>query len=239
MFAKIAGKILNSLFNTYLAAGETESNTIVELLLIVHPLAQLHKFSAICEALSTITDFKENIFSIIFKKPENEISLFYLIVITVVFMVLFLLLTNYIIQVNPFQKGIAKPFGYFLSPSYWTKPQSINDYKIPDTKEFQKQPSDKKPAIILKDVDKAYRSWFYFGKYQVLKKFNFAVFEKQITVLLGHNGAGKTTTMDLISGLLSSDAGQISVNGIPVTAYSSGFKKVLGYCPQENVSTQY
>ena len=41
--------------------------------------------------------------------------------------------------------------------------------------------------------------------------------------------------MNLISGLSSADNGSISVQGIPVSSYTSGFKKKLGYCPQENV----
>lgn len=46
---------------------------------------------------------------------------------------------------------------------------------------------------------------------------------------------GKTTTMDIISGLLSVDSGSVSALGYPVSPFSSGYKKALGYCPQENI----
>ena len=41
--------------------------------------------------------------------------------------------------------------------------------------------------------------------------------------------------MDLIAGFTNADRGSITVNGIPVSGYTSGFKQELGYCPQENV----
>lgn len=41
--------------------------------------------------------------------------------------------------------------------------------------------------------------------------------------------------MNLISGLTTADNGSITVKGIPVTGYTSEFKKALGYCPQENI----
>lgn len=41
--------------------------------------------------------------------------------------------------------------------------------------------------------------------------------------------------MNLIAGLSTADQGSITVKGIPVSGYTSGFKQELGYCPQENV----
>jgi ABC-type multidrug transport system fused ATPase/permease subunit len=39
-----------------------------------------------------------------------------------------------------------------------------------------------------------------------------------IVGLVGHNGSGKTTLVDLMTGLLTAEAGQIEVDGIPLTA---------------------
>ena len=136
---------------------------------------------------------------------------------------------------NPFQSGLRKPFFYFLTRQYWVDTQPVTEYKQNEQKEFEQVPSGSRPAIILKNVDKWFRSWFIFGKFQVLKGLDFAIYEKQITVLLGHNGAGKSTAMNLIAGLSTADQGSITVNGIPVSGYNSSFKQELGYCPQENV----
>jgi ATP-binding cassette, subfamily B, bacterial PglK len=51
--------------------------------------------------------------------------------------------------------------------------------------------------------------------------------------LVGGTGAGKTTVVDLILGLLSPDAGELRVDGTPVTAANlRGWQKTLGYVPQ-------
>lgn len=137
---------------------------------------------------------------------------------------------------NPLQSGVRKPFFYFLTPQYWRRTEPVTEYRQANSrKEFEKMPSGSRPAVILKGVDKWFRSWLVFGKFQVLKGFDFAIYENQITVLLGHNGAGKSTTMDLIAGLSCADQGSITVKGIPVSGYTSEFKQKLGYCPQENV----
>lgn len=145
------------------------------------------------------------------------------------------MLTNYILQVNPFQRGISKPFNYFLKASYWTKIEPVTDYVAPRREEFEEVSTSLKPAIVLRNVDKSFRSWFSLNRFSVLKQFNWAIYEKQITVLLGHNGAGKTTTMDCLCGLSCIDNGSITVHGIPVSPFTSEFKKALGYCPQENI----
>ena len=169
------------------------SLTIVEpkgflgILLLVHPLAALQKLTKVFEQLSFESSFDENIFKLFFHSGETHISLFLLAFIIICFIVIELALTNYVIQVNPFQKGIAKPFYYFLMSDYWMSRDHITTYTPPDRKEFEKVPADRKPAIILKDIYKSFRSWFIFGKFQVLKDFDFAIYEKQITVLLGHN----------------------------------------------------
>ncbi|MDY3249313.1 MAG: ATP-binding cassette domain-containing protein, partial [Candidatus Choladocola sp.] len=51
-----------------------------------------------------------------------------------------------------------------------------------------------------------------FGEKQVLKDVTFSVPEHTVYGFVGQNGAGKTTTMKLILGLLSCDAGEITVN---------------------------
>jgi ATP-binding cassette, subfamily B, bacterial PglK len=61
-----------------------------------------------------------------------------------------------------------------------------------------------------------------------------AVISARSTVgVVGGTGAGKTTVIDLILGLLSPDAGTISVDGTPVTPDRiRAWQKSLGYVPQ-------
>ncbi len=54
----------------------------------------------------------------------------------------------------------------------------------------------------------------FFGV-QVLHKVSFAVQQSEIHGLVGENGAGKSTLMNIISGMLPKDEGEIYVNGEP------------------------
>ena len=61
------------------------------------------------------------------------------------------------------------------------------------------------------------------------------VFEGEILGLLGPNGAGKTTAINLICGLLKSDAGQGIIGGRPQTGNSREGTSLIGLCPQNVV----
>jgi ABC-2 type transport system ATP-binding protein len=51
--------------------------------------------------------------------------------------------------------------------------------------------------------------------------------------LLGPNGAGKTTTISMIAGLLERDAGDVVVDGRPMTTSTTAVKSEIGYVPQD------
>ena len=56
------------------------------------------------------------------------------------------------------------------------------------------------------------------GRLAVLDGVSFAVGEREVVCVVGPNGSGKSTLLRLVSGLLAPDAGQIEVDGRPVTA---------------------
>lgn len=62
--------------------------------------------------------------------------------------------------------------------------------------------------IKLRDVSKS------FGNHTVLRNLTFHVQQGEILGLLGPNGSGKTTIIRLLNGLLSREAGEVSVNGL-------------------------
>ncbi len=61
----------------------------------------------------------------------------------------------------------------------------------------------------------------YFGETRAVNGVNFSVEKGQVLSLVGSNGAGKTTLVNLISGLLRSDAGRIFFQGSDVTSLSA------------------
>jgi branched-chain amino acid transport system ATP-binding protein len=57
-----------------------------------------------------------------------------------------------------------------------------------------------------------------FGDVRAVDGVDFAVAEGEVLALIGSNGAGKTTLVNLISGLVAPDAGQIDFRGRDITA---------------------
>jgi len=69
-----------------------------------------------------------------------------------------------------------------------------------------------------------------FGARRAVDNVSFAVRDGGITGFIGGNGAGKTTTMRMILGVLTPDAGQVLLDGRPVTRQVS---RDFGYMPEE------
>ncbi|MCI2956593.1 ATP-binding cassette domain-containing protein [Agromyces atrinae] len=76
----------------------------------------------------------------------------------------------------------------------------------------------------LNGIDKSY------GTRKVLDGVTFTVGDGRMTGFVGGNGAGKTTTMRIILGVLSSDAGTVTLQGSPITAAD---RRRFGYMPEE------
>lgn len=68
-----------------------------------------------------------------------------------------------------------------------------------------------------------------FGDFTVLSDISFDIPKGKIVGLLGKNGAGKTTILKLINDLLTTDKGQIFINGKGIGIES---KKVVSYLPE-------
>lgn len=70
-----------------------------------------------------------------------------------------------------------------------------------------------------------------FGDKSVLNGLDLSVPEHSIFGFVGKNGAGKTTTMKTVLGLLKADAGEILVDGKPVTYGQTETNRLIGYLP--------
>lgn len=73
------------------------------------------------------------------------------------------------------------------------------------------------------------------GGRQLVKQVSLNLDPGEVVGLLGPNGAGKTTTFNLVTGLLRADAGEVSLDGQPITGLSMPKRARLGigYLPQE------
>jgi ABC-2 type transport system ATP-binding protein len=71
-----------------------------------------------------------------------------------------------------------------------------------------------------------------FGAIAAVDDISFSVPEGELFGFLGPNGAGKTTTIRMLTGLLTPDAGHVSIGGIDITKDPIGAKMQMGIIPE-------
>ncbi len=81
--------------------------------------------------------------------------------------------------------------------------------------------------IEIKDIVKNY------GDKRSVDHLNLTIERGEVFGLLGPNGAGKSTTIKMICGLLASDQGEISIDGLSVKKHPLEVKRRIGIVPQE------
>ena len=84
----------------------------------------------------------------------------------------------------------------------------------------------------LKNISKSYLSKV--GNFQVIKKLNLSVDHNQNIFLFGPSGCGKSTLLNLISGLDSSDSGEIYFDGKLVKNHFDVLKDDIGIIFQDH-----
>lgn len=72
-----------------------------------------------------------------------------------------------------------------------------------------------------------------YGTRLVLAGFDLTVAPGEITGLIGPNGAGKTTFVDIVTGLVRPDAGQVLVGGRNALRSGRAVRRLIGVAPQE------
>jgi lipopolysaccharide export system ATP-binding protein len=84
-------------------------------------------------------------------------------------------------------------------------------------------------TLVVRGLQKSY------GARQVVRDVSLDVASGEVVGLLGPNGAGKTTSFYMIVGLVPSDAGNIDLNGVPISRLPIHRRAALGlsYLPQE------
>lgn len=78
------------------------------------------------------------------------------------------------------------------------------------------------PLLALREVSK------YFGAVEALVGIDLEVHSHEVVALVGDNGAGKSTLAKIVAGVLTPDAGQVEVDGKPVSIHSPSAANALG-----------
>ena len=81
--------------------------------------------------------------------------------------------------------------------------------------------------IAIKNLNKSY------GSKKALKNISFTIEEGEVVGFLGPNGAGKSTAMNIITGYLSSNSGDVLVDGLDILSSPLEVKKKIGYLPEQ------
>src|ERR1051325_11048724 len=79
----------------------------------------------------------------------------------------------------------------------------------------------------LQNLTKQYR------RVPVVDEVSFSVRSGEVTGYLGPNGSGKSTTVKMLTGLVEPTRGQILFEGVDIRRDLIGFKRRLGYVPEE------
>jgi ABC-2 type transport system ATP-binding protein len=78
-----------------------------------------------------------------------------------------------------------------------------------------------------------------YGDFEVLKNISFEIKKGTIYGFLGPNGAGKTTTMNILSGLIDFNGGEVYLDGDNFKKNKRQLLKKVGYLPQNPIFYNY
>jgi ABC-type sugar transport system ATPase subunit len=78
------------------------------------------------------------------------------------------------------------------------------------------------PLLETRDVQK------HFGRVVALREGNFTLRPNEVHAIVGDNGAGKSTLIKIISGVYRADAGEVLLDGSPVTITNPREARGLG-----------
>lgn len=86
-----------------------------------------------------------------------------------------------------------------------------------------------KNLISLKNISFKYKK----SNDHVFKNLNFTIKKNKFIGIIGHSGSGKTTLVDIISGLLKVDQGDIFIDDININSNLSALTNKIAYVPQD------
>jgi ABC-2 type transport system ATP-binding protein len=81
--------------------------------------------------------------------------------------------------------------------------------------------------VVIKDLVKNFK------EFKAVDGVSFSICKGEIFGLLGPNGAGKTTTIRVMSTVLPSDGGDITIGGHSVHKEAESVREIIGVCPQD------
>ncbi|MFC1882068.1 ABC transporter ATP-binding protein [Thermodesulfobacteriota bacterium] len=140
-----------------------------------------------------------------------------------------------ILLVSKFLKQLTKAQTRFqemaiFESAYWSLKATIETMKLEREALTGHELTDLKRAIRIKHVDFAY------DDIQVLSDVSVTFTAGQITSIVGPSGSGKTTIVDLVTGLLRPQKGEVWIDNEPLAQIDlKSWRRMIGYVPQETL----
>lgn len=141
--------------------------------------------------------------------------------------ILVLLISRVLSQLSKVQEAYQKMVT--LESGYWSLQEKIKEAEAEREEGHGTQMPTLEKAVRLKNVSFTYeQNW-------VLRNASFTIPAGMITAIVGPSGSGKTTIVDLITGLLQPQEGQILIDRLPLMqADLHRWRQSIGYVPQES-----
>uniref|UniRef100_A0A8C2KUA2 ATP-binding cassette, sub-family A (ABC1), member 12 n=1 Tax=Cyprinus carpio TaxID=7962 RepID=A0A8C2KUA2_CYPCA len=167
--------------------------------------------------------------------------------------VVYFIIGIYIRMVFPGKYGIAVPWYFPVTRSFWTDvfsccnrtPKKIGRGLLFSNMMHEQKNTDKSKSSLAGNGEEdfsglpvgvsLYGLTKTYGNRHAVDNLNLSFYEGHVTSLLGHNGAGKTTTMSLLTGLFSPTSGTIEVYGMDMQTSIDDVRKEMGVCMQYDV----
>jgi ATP-binding cassette subfamily C protein len=114
--------------------------------------------------------------------------------------------------------------------AFWALERSV------DEAEQQRETSVGTTPPVLRREIRLHGITFAYDDEVVLRDVTLAVPAGQITVVIGPSGAGKTTVVDLVTGLLRPQHGEVWIDDLPMEDVDrAAWRRMIGYVPQETL----
>ncbi|MBN1574474.1 MAG: ABC transporter ATP-binding protein [Deltaproteobacteria bacterium] len=131
--------------------------------------------------------------------------------------------------------GVLQTNYQFLARSesaYWSLNRIIENLKAEKETVLNKDGVTPKLKESIRFADVS----FSYGQNNILDNVNIEIEKNRFYTLVGPSGAGKTTTIDLITGLLRPQSGDIWIDKIPLAKINmKSWRQMIGYVPQEMI----
>ncbi|KAJ3158388.1 hypothetical protein HDU86_002854 [Geranomyces michiganensis] len=233
----VGALLLAGIFETVLNAKsfDTLSSTARLALTLISPFGFIFMHSAICIREESYDGLSFGTWT----EPINGVSFAQYFGMTLATVPLYLLLAWYLSKVIPGQYGVALPFYFPFSPSYWSSAHQPNTGvfgPLSTQRAVVEGSGHNAPVgIAIQQLRKVFSGR---RSHVALDSLSLDAYEGQVLALLGKNGAGKSTLISILTRLIPATSGEALIRGRSVhngRKQGASSQDTIGVCPQHDV----